>query len=779
MTEAEAFEPSTIVLGANVLLAYEAGSFAIIQSANGDRQRLNPGFYYQSGTFEDAIVDGEQRWAIARGRGGNVRQWIASMKLGVTRPADQLTATKNPLLARLPLATQLWLSRWLNTDERILAGLELAQDLQIATQYGDRRTAPSYFILTSHRAALCCVSDLGDAESFELHGKMQVLAKAGRDDITFGERSWQSTLTNESGYREVATLANADPFDRYDIFLARQWSRLDPAQRELELKQTPPACDRWPALTSCALQDTPADELELPIQALRNCSPNDVVSWWQRWGTQLFDAAPFALRLLHALAKMCDLPAYDVALPDIGSKIRATVLAEKTSLPALERVLFDHEYGQLLISSGHTGEAIRIIHALLNALPAPDQLALIAGEDAPDAPVHRIRRALLEELAGLPELNAQARLHVRREQHSLMPLDVAALRALHAELEGDALARCNTILEFLDSAGNHERDTPPLPKTTRLSQAQRQQQLSHPAGRAEAFSRLQSLLATVDVPDHSALKKYCEPGTQAIVVQAIRNACVTLDIPAIDAYVSRGGHSVGVQAHEGKPHFVLIGGDHLDPNSPLQMSQFEMQFALGAEIAHLSFGHGRVTSREVWIGAFDKGKATLDMALSIVPFLGAFNWGKRLGQITKHLDNHAVGKVLDRAKRWLGAGIAGKADLSLDRSVGLIAAHRLMQLTADRAGLILCGDVEAAFRAMFKLRRESAAELAIADSDGWSAAFERLKRFDEEAAENLRLRCGALISFYLSDDYAQLRAAVLQPETIAQASLGPGPSSSS
>jgi hypothetical protein len=741
-------------------LSLESGSLAVIATETREVHVLGANFVYQRGNLEDAIVDGEKRWPIARGRASKVRDHLARLRLlGSTTPGKRRTIG-HEWLQKIPIATSYWLQAWLAPDEVLLFVLEIARDYEVATRYGERREVPSHFVLTTSRAALCSVSDLGDVEVFKLNGSMNMVHHAGRDDVYFGDRLWQTTLTNEGLYRDALILAHVPPADRFDVCLAKRWPRLNASERS-DCLESRDGGDRWFTLTRYALLPGEQTNPNFLTAFLREQNPAAAITWWQRWGEQLDDASSIGLALMKAFAAITDSPAHHDAMPTFGAKIRATVLRQAGDALALERIVFDREYAQLLTRVELREEAIVLVHRLLTDLPAPEQLALVRDEDSPAAPLHQLRRELLQDLSAFPELNAQTREHVLRELHALQPFDLEALHTLADHVTGEAKDRCLTALRFLESANDHPSPTSPPPKTLALSAELRRTSLQHPAGRAETFAKLQSLIATVDIPDHSSLKKYCEPGKDPSIEAALRNACTTLEIPAVEAYVSRGAHSVGIQAHEGKPHFVLIGGDHLDVHHPLFMQADEMQFAIGAELAHLSFGHARVTSREVWMGAFDKGKATLDMALGIVPFLGSFSWGKRLGQITQYLDNRALGKLLERAGKWLGIGSPPQEQHSLDRSVGLIAAHRLMQLSADRVGLLLCGNLGAAFRAMFKTRRESAAELTIARSDGWSAAFARLQQFDDESAQNLRLRCGSLLTFYLSDEYARLREVVM------------------
>src|SRR5690606_40185052 len=103
-----------------------------------------------------------------------------------------------------------------------------------------------------------------------------------------------------------------------------------------------------------------------------------------------------------------------------------------------------------------------------------------------------------------------------------------------------------------------------------------------------------------------------------------------------------------------------------------------------------------------------------------------------------------------------------RSSLASDNSQ-VIAAHRAMQLSADRAGLLMSGDPRAAIRAMFAVHPAYLSSWPLVVGHGLRAAVTRELRADDQRErgrlEDLAVRVAALLSFYLSDDYAQLRAA--------------------
>ena len=239
-------------------------------------------------------------------------------------------------------------------------------------------------------------------------------------------------------------------------------------------------------------------------------------------------------------------------------------------------------------------------------------------------------------------------------------------------------------------------------------------------------------------------------------------------MPAIGGYVSRGSKNVGVRAYDGSPPFVMVGGQHLDRQSDLYLSDAELSFAVAAEAAHLRYDHTRVSSSEVWIGALSKGQQGIDIALGILPMLKGYRAADAAARPVSKLRSPKAQRWLKHAKH-LGSSAKESAlrRFSSDRAANaraglsvpaerMIAAHQVMQLSADRVGLLLCGDPRAAIRAMFLVRADLAPWLPQ-DDRGLLEALEPLMREGDAASLNLGARIGHLIKFYLSDDYVTLR----------------------
>ncbi|MEM6955792.1 MAG: hypothetical protein AAF645_08885, partial [Myxococcota bacterium] len=90
----------------------------------------------------------------------------------------------------------------------------------------------------------------------------------------------------------------------------------------------------------------------------------------------------------------------------------------------------------------------------------------------------------------------------------------------------------------------------------------------------------------------------------------------------------------------------------------------------------------------------------------------------------------------------------------LDEADELLAAHRLMQLSADRAGLLLCGHPAPAIHAMLALDTSRAFETF--EAEGLLAMTQKQNEDRSLIYEGMTLRICALLSFWLSDEYSTL-----------------------
>ncbi|HTA91429.1 MAG TPA: hypothetical protein VK745_17715, partial [Polyangiaceae bacterium] len=305
-----------------------------------------------------------------------------------------------------------------------------------------------------------------------------------------------------------------------------------------------------------------------------------------------------------------------------------------------------------------------------------------------------------------------------RDQLRLAPFAVATRLAsttadprdleLHDVLQVHGLARLETRVQ------PGATGLAPKPPAAALSPLLVETALSHPLARGQGslVVGVQKLIALAPEPDQVALSDYCEalnPSEQPEASRALAAARLAFALPTLHAYVSRGKKSIGLRGYEGGTPYILLGKAHLDQASPYAMSEAELFFAFGAEALHLKLGLTRVTSSDVWAGAFAHTKGGVELLLGLLPFVKGIPLGAGVTKVLERIPEPALRKGLDalirfeRGQRKPARPGTTEGALSLVNE-NLVAAHRLMQMSADRAGLLLCGDLRSSLRGLLLVR---------------------------------------------------------------------------
>ena len=310
-----------------------------------------------------------------------------------------------------------------------------------------------------------------------------------------------------------------------------------------------------------------------------------------------------------------------------------------------------------------------------------------------------------------------------------------------------------------------------------LPRAAIEDELTHPLSRGQGslVAVAQQLIADSPKPDHAALSDYCEALDQRAYPEAKRAldaARLVFSLPDLQAYVSRGKKSIGLRGYEGKSAYLLLGKAHLDPNSPYRMSEAELCFAIGSEALHLELGQARLTSHEVWAGALARTRGGVELALGVLPLLKGLPLAASVSKFLDKIPEPAVRRALDALvhfeqsrKPAANTTDTGESPSALSHvNENLVAAHRLMQMSADRAGLVLCGDLRASLRGLLLVRPDTRAVLERAiERDLASALLECSPDDDAAMRADLIVRVAALLEFYRSDEFAKLRRALAAP----------------
>lgn len=666
----------------------------------------------------------------------------------------------SPFVRPAGIANAALLAHLLAPGETLLAWVPLAFELKGHSVVVGQWAASAWLLLSDQRALCVAASDLGDVEFVPwvedlpaiAAGVFQRLARLRRaepDPSQVDPLSSTRDLTGKARILETARLCAIQGEPR-----ARTTALKLLASPALANDEVAPLLRAWLELEAPAAH--PLAGATLDSAALSVLADADLPAHHTRW--QISIAA--SRRLLDLLPRDARYKAPALALSQALWQTERASAQEPSKLADA-----DLSHAALLLDYDQTDQANALLLECRTQLPAP-QLGDIELPLALQPSALRGTWQRVEALSLRAQGNSQhGRTKVLQRLLGLDPLNPEWLTQLSQSSEEPVASRARIVLKVVHGHGvdaaspgsaSDRVPTPLSPEYLKL--------LPHPliAPHAQTLTRVQTLLAKVQTPDFSTLKLYCERITKADsqVVMATDEAATLLGLGHLDVYISRGHDDVGCRAFSHQHPFILVGGQHLDPESRYYMPLPQLRFVIASELAHLRFKHVRVAPRDVLSGVLDKSKQGLDLALGILPLLKSLKVANRLGVLTAKLSlPQAAGaaRVITQAVGKTRPPSEGRADISTANEE-LILAHRLMQLSADRAGLLACQSFEAASFALFRSRSDYVRGVSELEARGALPVAQTLRSGHPEAYDDLLTRLGALASFYVSDTYELLRA---------------------
>ncbi len=446
---------------------------------------------------------------------------------------------------------------------------------------------------------------------------------------------------------------------------------------------------------------------------------------------------------------------------------------QKKNTDEINQVLFDISFSRHLIKCGLGNEAKKVLKKCLSQLPDETILDLLPAKDIDltDIAAGQILKVTILEILAELETEKSA-IEYKCQIARLQPLVEERVDKLIEVSEEKVAAKGGELKMVMKPEGLMAKDEAHHSfKYKMLDSKILEKHVRHPATRkGGSFSNFQKWLASVKIPDYSMLKSYSEklsPQKYKELNDIIADIKYALNIEKLDVYVSRGEKSVGINGFESDPLFLIIGGDHLEKDSPHYLNPLELRFAIGVELAHLYFKHAHITSSDVWKGAVEKGYFVLDTVLSFIPAIGLF--GKsiqgigKLNSVSSFLQKTAkLGKVSSQSKEVLNTSEqivniykskVSKDKKDNDKEMEFLATSRIIQLTADRCALIFTKDIKAAIRAMFLVSPNYYSELPVIEKYGLREFLMKKNEDGNFRHQELAIRLASLFSFYLSEDY--------------------------
>ncbi len=459
------------------------------------------------------------------------------------------------------------------------------------------------------------------------------------------------------------------------------------------------------------------------------------------------------------------LPAY--------SDLRKTFLKKNKNL--INQTVFDIKYADFLIRCDKNRKAKKILQNLLKHLPdetisdflPPDSLDLTSSKSG-----QLLKATILDLLAKATDKEDNA--EEIQKTAILQPLNLKRIDKLTGVKKEELRSRAETAKNILIGKGLFEDDNPVCRTDYKTPDENLlKEYLQHPSVlKKGSFYKIGKWISEIKTDDYSSIKKYSEkitPEAHNTLFAVLKNTANVFGYENIEFYISKGERNDEIIGYEGNPPFLIIGYEFLKRESKLYMNLSELQFTAASEIAHIFFKHTKLSSKDVWRGLIEKGSFVADAALSVIPLAGFFTETvknvSKLNMLTKILQNTAVGitsgkSAYDTAIK-LTEYLKRKDKSKKEKEKSLIAVSRLMQFTADKAGLLLCGNLASAVKAVLiseKFEKDPFEEIKN------TSLKDFLMKQNSDGTykyQKTALRIANLYSFWLSKNYELLRKSIL------------------
>ncbi len=654
---------------------------------------------------------------------------------------------------------------WLLPGELLLAALQTESKARLEAHLTGPVEAPQVFVASDRRLALLCIGELGDwSEDHLSPGVLELTSDRGRL-VRCGTVSWRPN-GNAELFEELARACALSGSER-----TLEVSRLEHVQgSNAQRSKIEPMLARLAqegnatALMIGRLLELERDPSAACVDALRSLEPSALERLTQTWVEWRLSQA-LAEQLVLSLAELGHARTYALSL-------RGALWQRQQGGKQSEsgRLATDLAYARTARQLGADSVATEVLEARRLAISRVPVGALKGV-----TPEQRIE--LLQALYGAAPEASSSRYEAALELTQLDPLTTDRFARLVGSSTGPVAERARECQSVLDAEVLAPRAAPhlePAPEAAQpIGELLLETRLRHPLVRGGApLSRLIArAIASSESPNAEMLREVCErlEGSASAASRALADSAQALGVKQVAAYVSRGERDIGVRAFEAKPPFVLVGGKHLDQGSPYHLSQDELRFALGAELAHLRFGHTRFRSADLWLGALDKSRRGAELLIGVLPLLPSWNLAGHVLSGAGSLEHPLLKRVWGAAGLLQGPvsqslldKLRARSPLGADLTAAneeLLVAHRLMQLSADRAGLVIAGSLQAAVRAILLTRADYGALRHPDPHLSLRAALEQEVSAGSSVFTDLSVRIGALLAFYVSEDYATLRAA--------------------
>jgi tetratricopeptide (TPR) repeat protein len=282
----------------------------------------------------------------------------------------------------------------------------------------------------------------------------------------------------------------------------------------------------------------------------------------------------------------------------------------------------------------------------------------------------------------------------------------------------------------------------------------------HPGG-VGWLAGLRQALASSSCPEARALTRGLDrvaDDGHAEAQRLLDHLARTLDLPIPPSgWTFRGTGAWGVSAWPSAPPVVLVGARHLRPDDERALTPAELRFALAAELVHLRCDHPVLTFEQSWLDTsrsvydqVDGWAGAAEVLFDLATLLPGVDQARKVGTLVK-LGRAALkargaakgaARLADPIAGWIG-GERPSEPRGLSRERLSEAALR-MRMQAERAALLLTGDLAAAVAATLKLSTAGAAAVPRVATVG---LLEVLRDPDGPLSPSEAIRLTGLVAF--------------------------------
>ncbi len=708
---------------------------------------------------------------------------------------DFIVSENNRYIEGVVEKEKLWFYDIQKEDEVLLAFLNIDSVKQISgVETPNNELKWKYFLTNKNSKIIGFSQNFVEIESFYISNKKMIVNKGlTKDTVDIGSYQWVTTMGNAKFYREISNYVDFETNQRLYEISKQNW-----------LYSNKEAYDFVYSLLNelMNLRNNPFDELSLFFieylyedknTVFENITKDeklsklitkiinyeDVEDQLLNWKDDWKLSTNQEITILRLILEFAENDTQLLKILQFHTSIRDKFL--KLEKDNLNIIIFDIEYCKHLIECNQQTEATKILTKRLKELPDETLSDLLPAEDidpTSNASGQLLKVSILELL--VESEDAEKSVSRLLEITMLQPLSKERLDNLASVATNELKLKTQIISSLLnpDAIGTADSTFEDV-KYQKLKKKEIEQKLKHPATRKGGmFGSLQNWVANVQIPDYTVIKSYSEPLTSRKypeISNIITDIKVAFGLEGIETYISHGDKSVGIKSFEGTPSFLIVGSEHLDEESQYFLNFSELEFVIGLELAHLYFNHSRITSSDIWRGAMEKGTLVFDTLLSVIPFVGsvggAIKYIPKLSSLAKFTQSTSkISKIGSKSvavleKTSLAVNLLQKIKVSDDKTEKkqeLIAIARMLQLTADRSGLLFTGDLKSAIRTIFLTSKTYIQEFDVANRYGINEYLLSKDSDGNYKNQELAIRFASLFSFYLSDDYDELRKILIK-----------------